>query len=91
MKSALKLLNRMVGLHVEVDKEICVGCGECLEICAFKGMEMIDDKAEVNQNRRLGCGKCEMTCPNGAISIYFDDISRVEEFINTLDSVVDVS
>ena len=81
----------MVGLHVEVDKEIYVGCGECLEICAFKGMEMIDDKAEVNQNRRLGCGKCEMICPNGAISIYFDDISRVEEFINTLDSVVDVS
>lgn len=89
--SALKLFNRMEGLHVEVDKEICVGCGDCVEICAFNGMEMIDGKAEVNQNRCLGCGKCEMTCPNGAISIYFDDISRVDEFISTLDSVVDVS
>ena len=89
--SDIKLVNRMEGLHVEVDKEICVGCGECLEICAFKGMEMIDGKANVHQDRCLGCGKCEMTCPNGAISIYFDDISRVDEFINTLESHVDVT
>lgn len=89
--SALKLFNRLEGLHVEVDKDICVGCGECLEICAFKGMEMNDGKAEVNQNRCLGCGKCETTCPNGAISIHFDDISRIDEFINTLESYVDVT
>ena len=89
--SALKLFDRMEGLHVEVDKDLCVGCGECLEICAFKGMEMIDGKAEVNQKRCLGCGRCESTCPNEAISIYFDDISRVDEFIMTLESFVDVS
>jgi UDP-glucose 4-epimerase len=89
--SSLKLFNRLEGLHVEVDKDICVGCGECLEICAFKGMEMNDEKAEVNQNRCLGCGKCETTCPNGAISIHFDDISRIDEFINTLESYVDVT
>jgi len=89
--SAFKLINRMEGLEVEVDKDTCVGCGECLEVCAFKGMEMIDGKAEVNQNRCLGCGKCEMTCPNGAISIHLDDINRVDEFINTLESYVDVS
>jgi len=89
--SALKLFDRMEGLTVEVNKEICVGCGECMEVCAFKGMDMVDEKAEVNQKRCLGCGRCESACPNGAISIYFDDISRVDEFINTLDSVVDVS
>lgn len=89
--SALKLFNRMEGLHVEVDRDICVGCGECVEVCAFKGMDMIDGKAEVNQRRCLGCGKCEIACPNDAISIYFDDPSRVDDFINTLDSVVDVS
>jgi len=89
--AALKLFDRMEGLHVEVDPDICVGCGECLEICAFKGMEMINGKAVVNQNRCLGCGRCESTCPNGAISIYFEDINRVDEFINTLESHVDVS
>lgn len=89
--SALKFFNRMEGLHVEVDKDICVGCGECLEVCAFKAMDMIDGKAEVNQTRCLGCGKCETTCPNGAISITLDDLNRVDEFINTLESYVDVS
>ena len=53
--------------------------------------EMIDGKAEVNQKRCLGYGKCETTCPNGAISIFFDDISRIDEFINTLESYVDVT
>ena len=62
-----------------------------MEVCAFKGMEMIDGKAEVNQKRCLGCGRCESACPNEAISIYFDDISRIDEFINTLESHVDVT
>ena len=89
--SAFKLINRMEGLHVEVDKDKCEGSGECMKICAFKGIEMIDGKAEINQERCLGCGKCEDVCPNGAISINFDDLSRVDEFINTLESYVDVS
>jgi len=89
--STPKMFRRIEGLTVEVDPEVCVGCGDCLEVCVFKGMEMIDDKARVNQKRCLGCGRCEMTCPNGAISIEFDDSKRVMGLIDKLETYADVT
>jgi len=85
------MFRRIEGLTVEVDPDVCVGCGDCLEVCVFKGMEMIDDKACVNQKRCLGCGRCEMTCPNGAISIEFDESTRVKGLIEKLETYADVS
>lgn len=85
------IFGRMEGITVTVDKDICVGCGSCLEVCVFKGMEMIDGIAQVNQEQCLGCGKCESTCPNEAISISIDDPSRVDEIINKIESHVEAS
>ena len=70
---------------------LCVGCEECLEVCVFNGMEMIDNKAVVNQKNCLGCGRCETTCPNDAISISITDISYVDKLIKDLEAHVEVS
>ncbi|MHA2392653.1 MAG: DUF362 domain-containing protein [Promethearchaeota archaeon] len=83
--------NRMRGIAVKVNEDLCVGCRECLEVCVFKGMEIHDDVARVNQQRCLGCGRCEQVCPNNAISITIEDASRVNELIARLESYVDVS
>jgi UDP-glucose 4-epimerase len=88
---SLSDLYRIEGLTVKVDEEICVGCGDCLEVCVFKGMEMKDDKAIVNEKFCLGCGRCEDTCPNGAISIDIDDSAYVDELISKIESYADVS
>ena len=88
---AIDLLHRMEGVTVKVDKDLCVGCEECLKVCVFRGMEMIDGKAKVNQERCLGCGRCESICPNEAVSIQIDDTSRVDELIKKLESHVEVS
>jgi len=88
---SINLLHRMEGVTVKVDKDLCVGCEECLEVCVFRGMEMIDGKAKVNQERCLGCGRCESICPNEAISIQIDDTIRVDELIEKLESHVEVS
>jgi len=87
----LNIFYRMEGLTVNVDRDLCVGCGSCLEVCVFKGMEMINGLAQVNQAQCLGCGRCESTCPNEAISISIDDPSRVDELINKIESHVEVS
>lgn len=84
------IYHRMAGVTVTVDEELCVGCGECLDVCAFSGMRMADGTARVNQDRCMGCGRCENACPNEAISITIDDSSRVNELIETLESYVDV-
>ena len=86
----LNLFSRMDGITVKVDEDLCVGCGECLEVCVFMGMEMIDEKARVNQDNCLGCGRCESTCPNEAISIEITDLSCVDDLIKKLESHVEV-
>ncbi|MHA2283826.1 MAG: indolepyruvate ferredoxin oxidoreductase subunit alpha [Promethearchaeota archaeon] len=85
------LYQRIEGLTVEVDRDICVGCGECLKACIFNGREIIDGKAKVNQKRCLGCGRCENICPKGAISIIISDPTRIDDLINKLEDYVDVS
>lgn len=89
--SELQVFTRMEGLTVEVDPDICVGCGACLEVCVFVGRDVVDGKAVIDQERCLGCGRCERVCPNGAIKINLDDPSRVMEHIKNLEETIDVS
>ena len=84
-------IQRMEGITVSVDKELCVGCEECMTVCVFHGMEMEDGIAKVNQDRCLGCGRCEQVCPNGAITISLDDPKRIEELICRIEKSVDIS
>ena len=89
--SELQVFTRMEGLTVEVDPDTCVGCEDCMEVCVFEGMEMIDGIARVNQEKCLGCGRCEQVCPNNAITITLDDPKRLDEFIRRIEAKVDVS
>jgi len=86
-----KMMQRMEGIKVNVDEVLCVGCGECMNVCVFNGMEMEEGIAKVNQEKCLGCGRCERICPNNAISISLDNSKRVEELIRRIDASVDVS
>lgn len=87
----LSIFHRMEGVHVEVDEDLCSGCELCLEVCAFKGMEMTDGLARVNQELCLGCGRCEEVCPEDAVSIEIDDARRIDELVDKIASYVDVT
>ena len=80
----------MEGLSITVDSELCTGCGECLDVCIYSGMEMVDDKAEVSPETCFGCGRCERVCPTGAISITMEEDS-VERMIARIESHVDIT
>ncbi len=52
----------------QVNQEICVGCGTCVEHCHTKSMIMNDDgKAENTGDLCIGCGVCAYFCPENAI------------------------
>jgi len=86
-----KFVKRMDGVKVEVNRDICVGCGECFKVCIYDALKMKGDRAMIKQENCLGCGRCERTCPNGAISISLDGYSNVDELFARFDSRVDIS
>lgn len=52
-----------------VDEEVCTGCGQCTQVCAYKAIEVDGKKkvAVVNAALCKGCGACAATCPSNAI------------------------
>jgi formate hydrogenlyase subunit 6/NADH:ubiquinone oxidoreductase subunit I len=55
---------------VEVDKEKCTGCEECVNICPSEVFEMVDGKSEpTNADACVFCESCVDGCPEGAVTV----------------------
>ena len=85
------IAQRIQGLEITVDESKCDGCGKCLDVCVFKGREVLDGKAHVDPHFCLGCGRCVDVCPQGAISITLEDPSYVDKLIAKIESIADVT
>ena len=90
-KSVRNVLQRMEGVSLNVDREICDGCELCTEVCIFNGMQIVDGKAVIDQDKCLGCGRCERVCPSEAINITIDDFEGFDKMIARIESYVDVT
>lgn len=63
-------------MGVIIDKELCTGCGQCVDACPFEALELAGDVAQVNDSCTL-CGACAETCPEQAITV--PEVERVED------------
>jgi len=54
-------------MPVKIDKEKCVGCEACVDVCPVSAIKMKDGKAVVG-DECVDCGACVSQCPTGAIS-----------------------
>jgi UDP-glucose 4-epimerase len=84
---------KMEGVSVKVNEDLCNGCELCLEVCIYGGMEVIDHLAVIDREGKdycKGCGRCERVCPTGAITITIED-DGVDRMIARIESSVDVS
>ena len=55
-------------MGIKIDLEKCTGCGECIEVCLFEALTLVDGKPQVNEACTL-CGTCAEACEVGAISL----------------------
>ncbi len=55
---------------VEIDEDLCNGCGQCLPNCAEGAIQIIDGKAKLRADKLCdGLGACLGHCPTGAMNI----------------------
>jgi len=52
-----------------IDPELCVACGECIERCPMDAIQEGDSVSKLLEERCIGCGLCVSTCPEEAISL----------------------
>lgn len=55
-------------IKVKVDKEKCVGCGQCKSVCPVEAISLINGFAIIS-DACVTCGACIQTCPVKAISL----------------------
>jgi len=58
-----------IRLRPHVDKELCTGCGTCVEQCPVSALEMSDDLPEVDSDLCIACFCCQEMCPEMAIKL----------------------
>lgn len=64
----LKYLKNVANLKYEKDK--CIGCGVCTEVCPHEVFSLNNNKAYItDKNRCIECGACAKNCPAKAINV----------------------
>lgn len=53
----------------DLDENLCLGCGTCVEKCPMETIELIDTIANINKEKCIGCGVCAHLCPEEAIKL----------------------
>lgn len=53
---------------LNVEKELCKGCGICVAFCPKNVLKMEDGKVKIDDiDSCIQCGLCELRCPDYAI------------------------
>ena len=65
---------------IEIDEELCDGCGQCVPGCAEGSLQIVDGKAKmVSDNLCDGLGACIGECPNDALRIVEREAEEFDE------------
>jgi NAD-dependent dihydropyrimidine dehydrogenase PreA subunit len=52
---------------IKINQELCTGCGVCMDACSFDAIQLVDQRAAIDDGLCTQCEACIAACPNGAI------------------------
>ncbi|MHB9025982.1 MAG: 4Fe-4S binding protein [Armatimonadota bacterium] len=65
---------------IQIDEELCNGCGQCVPSCAEGAIQVIDGKARLVKDQYCdGLGACLGECPTGALTVIERDADEFDE------------
>ena len=53
---------------IQVNQELCTGCGVCLDACSVGAIQLVDQRAVIDDALCTACEACIEACSNEAIS-----------------------
>ncbi|NVM30946.1 MAG: FAD-dependent oxidoreductase [Candidatus Helarchaeota archaeon] len=86
----------VIGATAKVNEDLCIGCGNCQEICPYGAIEMRLVESPLERTSLLtyqshvleavckGCGACSATCPVQAINTPHFTNTQILEMVKTL-------
>jgi len=54
------------GYVSRLQKDQCIGCGDCVDACQFDALDMDDGMVNIDTTMCMGCGVCVSICDQGA-------------------------
>jgi len=70
------MLERKV--NIQIDPELCNGCGLCISVCPSETISIINEKAQITSDESLTCGHCIAICPMDAISLKNAEFEKID-------------
>jgi nitroreductase/ferredoxin len=68
--------------RIEIDRELCNGCGLCVPVCPTGTIALNEGKAVVSGEASILCGHCAAVCPQEAVRVTAieDEMSQYKTF-----------
>lgn len=69
---------------VILDKDLCVGCTNCIKRCPTQAIRVRGGKAQIISERCIDCGECVRVCPHHAKKARHDSLDMLQQFEYTV-------
>jgi adenylylsulfate reductase, subunit B len=61
-------------MSIEIKRDLCVGCGNCSDICPGSLIRLKEGTAVIPRPERCwGCASCVKECPSEAIALFINE------------------